>query len=144
MHITKSSLRNTPTLVLSNTTISGNHKSRTQQYIMYQIALHGGRAYTEENWNALDKYKKAKVITLFQKAQRSINLLKQEICFRITSKILSGINTSTPLIAQMISQEEYDDSFTNMISFKDLKIRQEMVVEKLIADRVFPKNYYEL
>jgi uncharacterized protein YaiL (DUF2058 family) len=138
MHITGT----TQPKILSNKTLTG--KKRSQKDIMYQIAIKGQKAYAFENWKALSLQKQKEVLAFHKKCNQIINLLKQEICNKITSSLFGHLFPGSELAKGLATKQEYDPTFEMFLSFKDLGITRSILTERLIRDNVFPKNYYSL
>lgn len=90
--------------------------------------------------------KKQRVTKLYKKAQKVINLWKQEIVNILANKFFMNIFPDTEITKCFV--EHYgtggDPEYVNNMSFKILKITKKQIIDKLIEAKILPKNFYEL
>lgn len=113
------------------------HKSgySEKQNELYNRLLYGLKCYTPEELYAMNSNKKKRITMVHKKAQTAINIYKQEKLNSISQKIL-GLFTnikSAPI--------ETDPSFFCTLSFKDLGIEKEDLINLFINRKLLPANF---
>ena len=111
---------------------------------LYKRALYGVKAYTEEELKTMHYHKQKRIKKLNFKAQKEINMLKQERIIKATNKIFSWFHNS-PLASDLINMySEPDPDFITRKSFRDLDITKDEVIDRLIEKAILPKNFHSL
>ena len=121
-------------------------KLTPKQKDLYSKVVYGFKAYTKEEIAAMSERKKMNVTVTYTKAQRILRNWKQDITFSFIDKLLVALFPKSPIVSQMCSTEGHleDYSKEDEISFKDLGINQQKIIDKLLEFELLPKNFYEL
>lgn len=141
---------------LSRTSYQDTIYLNDYQYKIYNVAIHGLSTYPKKELHKLPFQQKKKISIFYTKAQRVLNLWKQEIInerfhqlFTLQfnkfshnpfNKVFSGTKICN---IDRINQLSDPDFIVN-ITFDKLKITREQIIYKLIAEKVFPENFFQL
>lgn len=144
MHITRTTLPNgkVRTNIYHDKNIAGTKPSRAYQDYLWQVACNGPKALTPEKWNKITTEEQQRILTIHERAQRTVNLMKQEVCNKITMGIFGALNSSTPLVKELASTEQYDREEIITIPINQLGITKAKIIQRLIDWSIFPKDYY--
>lgn len=116
------------------------------QNFLYNRALYGLSVYSQKELQEMALEKKQRVTKLYKKAQKVINLWKQEIVNILANTFFLSIFPDMEITKCLI--EVYgtsgDPEYINNMSFKTLKITKKQIIDKLIEVKILPKNFYEL
>lgn len=116
------------------------------QNFLYNRALYGLSVYSQKELQEMPLEKKQRVTKLYKKAQKVINLWKQEIVNILANTFFLSIFPDMEITKCLI--EVYgtsgDPEYINNMSFKTLKITKKQIIDKLIEVKILPKNFYEL
>jgi hypothetical protein len=111
------------------------------QNFLYKRALFGLKMYNQEELNNMHPEKKERINKVHTRAQYVLNLWKQEKIIESTNKILS-LFKKTSLAGVIIDlYSKPDPKFTSKINFKDLGISKEMIINKLLEEKILPKEF---
>lgn len=114
------------------------------QNLLYKRALFGLKAYDKQEVRRIHKQKKARIIKTHKKAQKSLNIMKQEMVIQFTNRIFEIWFPKCTLTKQLIDlTDEVDPEFINRLDLKSLGITKNDVIERFIADGVLPKDFYQ-
>jgi len=114
------------------------------QNLLYKRALFGLKIYDEKEVKKIHKQKKARIIKTHQKAQKSLNVMKQEFMIQFTNRIFEVWFPKCTLTKQLLSlSDDIDPQFINKMDLKTLGIRKEHVIERFITDGVLPKDFHQ-
>jgi hypothetical protein len=114
------------------------------QKLLFNICLHGEKACSDEIKKDLSFADYHKMRNKFRKAQIVINRLKQERINEWANAFMKHFFPKTEL-TQVFTVQYGDAVDLNKIcsmSFKDLGITTEDIIDKLIKSGVLPKNFY--
>lgn len=116
------------------------------QNFLYNRALYGLSIYTLEEVVTMLPEKRKRIIRLYKKTQKIINLWKQEIVNILANKLFTDIFPDMEFTKCLVEYygTEGDPEYINNMSFKKLKISKEQVIKKLIDNKILPKNFNEL
>jgi len=115
-----------------------------KQNFYYIRALDGVKAYTRHELNTMHWDKRKRVIKVHKRAQRVLNTYKQEKVIIKTNNVFS-IFWNSKMCKELINDfNTVDETLLNGLSFKDLKIDKNDIVELLYNKGILPKNFYEL
>ena len=116
------------------------------QNFLYNRALHGLSIYTPEEVMIMLPEKRKRILKVHKKAQKILNLWKQEIVNIAANKFFTNIFPDTEFTKCLVDfyGTEGDPDYINKMSFKMLKISKEQVISKLIKHKILPKNFNEL
>lgn len=144
MHITRTQLPDGKirTNLYSNSNIAGIKPSRAYQDYLWQVACKGPKALTPEKWNKITTEEQERVLTIHERAQRTVNLMKQEVCNKITMGIFASVNSTSPLIKELANSEQYDREEIITIPIDQLGITKAKIIQRLIDWNIFPRDYY--
>jgi hypothetical protein len=118
------------------------HLSKIQEKY-YKEALYGINSYPEKVLSNMSDFEKKRISNIYRKAQFILNLWKQEILIEKTNKIFSIFKCS-PLAEEIISQDKANRNFICMLSFKELGIKKQDIINKLISEKILPSNFLTL
>lgn len=114
------------------------------QNVLYKRAMFGLKVYTQEEVKAMHPGKIERIEKVNQRAQRELNIFKQEKLIEITNKFFS-IFKKTSLGGEMIDMySKPDPKFTSRSSLKDLDIAKEDIIERLSSKGILPRDFYSL
>lgn len=129
-----------------NKEVLNSEQYSLHQNFLYNRALYGLSIYTPEEVVIMLPEKRKRIIRLYKKTQKIINLWKQEIVNILANKIFTDIFPDMEFTKCLV--EYYgtagDPEYINNMSFKKLKISKEQVINKLIDNKILPKNFNEL
>jgi len=116
------------------------------QNFLYNRALHGLSIYTPEEVVIMLPEKRKRILKVHKKAQKILNLWKQEVVNIAANKFFTNIFPDTEFTKCLVEfyGTEGDPDYINKMSFKMLQISKEQVIAKLIEHKILPKNFNEL
>lgn len=116
------------------------------QNFLYKRAMFGLSVYSPEELSTMNADKKQRVAKVHQRCQLVLNLWKQQITNHLTNKIFERIFPKSEFskLFYVKYKDATDPDFVNVLSFKDLGITKEIIVDKLIREGILPKNFYSL
>ena len=115
------------------------------QNFLYKRALFGLKVYTSEELQIMKKEKRARINKIQRKTQRILNVYKQEVVNKLTNNIFSKYFPNSPITRALIGEFNFTDpEYVNTLDFKALGIGKEHIVNRLIQEKVLPKNFYDL
>lgn len=116
------------------------------QNFLYNRALYGLSVYSQKELQEMPLEKKQRVTKLYKKAQKVINLWKQELVNILANTFFTNVFPNTEITKCFV--EHYgtggDPEYVNNMSFRMLKITKKQIIDKLIEAKILPKNFYEL
>lgn len=123
-----------------------HRRFNNQQYLLYKRAIYGLSIYSNDDLKTMHWNKKKRIKHTSKRAQKSINILKQEYVNMFCEVIYSTLFPNTTTAKWLFSSTETgtDPDFINTLDLKDLGINRSMVVERFIKDGVLPRDFYEL
>jgi hypothetical protein len=121
-------------------------KLNPKQKDLYAKVMYGFKAYTKEEIASMSERKKINVTVTYTKAQRILRNWKQDLTFSFIDKLLVSLFPKSPIAKAMSETTGHLDDVAkeDEISFKDLGIKQEHIVGKLMEFGLLPSNFYEL
>lgn len=114
--------------------------NRTQNLI-YKRTMFGLKLYSKEELKAMHPSKIKKIKKVHRKAQHVLNVWKQEKVIETTNAIFSIFNKSTLCEEIIQAYSKPDPKFVSRISFKELGISKDDIVDKLLQEKVLPYNF---
>jgi hypothetical protein len=115
------------------------------QNFLYKRALFGLKIYTPEELDAMKKEKRARINKIQRKTQKTLNVYKQEIVNSLTNNIFQRYFPNSPITRALLGEFNFTDyEYVNTLDFKALGIGKEHIVNRLIREKILPKNFYEL
>jgi hypothetical protein len=119
-------------------------KYTAYQNYLYKRALYGFKAMTKEEYNNTCKQKKQRISRVYLRAQKVINKLKQESTNRYSNFIFKTLFPDAPLTDWFIENSFTDDKFKNTLTFADLGISKDDIVQIFIKEGVLPHNFMDI
>ena len=116
------------------------------QNILYKRALFGLTVYTAEELDKMHSEKKERIKKVNIKAQKTINLFKQEVVNQFCENIYLTLLSNSKLAKDCFSSEKVklDPDFINILNLKSLGITKRHIANRLIKEGILPSNFYEL
>lgn len=121
-------------------------KLSPKQKDMYAKVVYGFKAYTKEELNSMSERAKINVTITYTKVQRILRNWKQDITFSNLDRFMLALFPNSPVVKAMCATTGHIDDVSkeDEISFKDLGIKQEQIIAKLMEVELLPKNFYQL
>jgi hypothetical protein len=117
--------------------------SQYQNYL-YKRALYGLKGLPAEEIQTMCKAKRQRVHNVFLKAQKVINIYKQNKTNLLTNTIFSKLFPNSKISKYLSDNSLTDESYTNTLNFKDLDITKDDLISLFIEKKVLPSNFYSL
>lgn len=115
------------------------------QNFLYNRALNGLKSYPVEEVVGMHFSKKKRIIKVHKRAQTLINLWKQEITIILTNYMFQKLFPDSPITKELVEDFSMtDETFTNKIPFKLLRIEKADIIDLFIQEQILPKNFHEL
>ena len=114
------------------------------QNFLYQRALYGLKIYTAEELRLMNKEKRKRIERVHKRTQNILNLWKQTKLIDFGKAIFGMFHNSTLAHDIMATYNEPDPNFLCAVSFRELGINKEDVINKLLQNGLLPKNFYTL
>ena len=111
---------------------------------LYKRALYGLSAFTQDELATMCSKKKQRVSKVYIKGQNIINLYKQKITNAYSNFIFKTLFPESPLTHFLVETDEIDVEFKNTLSFKELGISKDQIVNIFVAEGILPKNFHSL
>ena len=111
---------------------------------LYKRALYGLSAFTQAELATMCSKKKQRVSKVYIKGQNIINLYKQKITNAYSNFIFKTLFPESPLTQFLVETEETDVEYKNTLSFKELGISKDQIVNIFVAEGILPKNFHSL
>ena len=118
----------------------------TYQNFLYKRAMFGLSVYSQDELQKMNSDKKKRVHKVHARCQHVLNLWKQELCNSFTNKIFQTFfpERSEAKFFFLTHKDSIDPDFINTLSFKDMGIKKEHIVQKLIYEGILPRDFYKL
>lgn len=117
--------------------------SQGQQKLFKHVMI-GLEMYTPQELYAMNSSKKAKIFKRHKQAQTMLNLWKQQLTNDFTNKLLGSLFPKSELIQHFTADYSTSKNFINTLTFKQLGITKNMLVNKLMEENFLPKNFATL
>ena len=116
------------------------------QNFLYKRALFGLAVYQQDELEKMHWDKKRRIEKVHERAQKVLNLWKQEITNQWLGTILSTVFYHSSFVKELNEKfgSETDDQYISKVDFKSLGVSKQRVVEKLIQEKILPANFYQL
>lgn len=111
------------------------------QQKLFKHVMVGLELYTPQQLYAMNSSKKAKIFKRHKQAQMMLNLWKQELTNEFTNKLLGSLFPKSELIKHFAADYSTSKNYVNTLTFKDLGISKEMLINKLIKENFLPKDF---
>jgi hypothetical protein len=116
----------------------------SRQNFLYKRAIFGLAAYSSQETLEMSKVKVKRINKINRKTQVVLNLWKQELVNSWTNKFFSIIFPTSPFAKEFTTCTAVDKNFICTLSFKDLNISKSDIINKLIVEKILPKEFYQL
>lgn len=116
----------------------------TYQNYLYKRALYGLESLSKEELATMCSKKRSRILNVYNRAQVVVNNYKHKITKQLTDKLLLSLFPSSSIINEIAAYDEIDNNFKNTLTFKDLCIHKDHLVELFILEGVLPKNFLSL
>lgn len=117
--------------------------SQSYQTFLYKRALFGLSVYSPEEITEMHWNKRNRIEKVHARTQRELNLWKQTVMIEKVNRIFS-IFTNSKTVNELMTFTEPDPNFTCTLSFKELGITKDQVVQRLLDVGILPYNFREL
>ena len=119
-------------------------KYSAYQNYLYKRALYGLDALSQEELATMCSKKKQRIINVFKRAQIVLNVAKQKATIAYTNALFKTLFPKSPITEFLLSETEPDPSFKNTLTFKELGINKDDIVDIFIREGILPKNFLSL
>jgi hypothetical protein len=115
------------------------------QNFLYKRVVHGLNIYNQEEISVMPDKKRTRILKNHRKAQRVLNLYKQEVVNKLTNSFFQKYFPSSPITKALTGECNITDTeFVNTLDFKSLGITKDQIVDQLIKAKLLPANFHEL
>jgi hypothetical protein len=119
-------------------------KYNTYQNYLYKRALYGIDSLSVDELNTMCSKKRSRVVNVYNRAQLVVNNYKHRVTKQLTDKLLLSLFPNSSLISELNSYEDMDANYKNTLTFKDLCIHKDQLVELFMLEGILPKNFLSL
>jgi len=119
-------------------------KYNTYQNYLYKRALYGIDSLSVDELNTMCSKKKSRILNVYNRAQLVVNNYKHRVTKQLTDKLLLSLFPNSSLISELNSYEDMDANYKNTLTFKDLCIHKDQLVELFMLEGILPKNFLSL
>ena len=119
-------------------------KYSTYQNYLYKRALYGIDSLSVNELNSMCSKKKSRIHNVYNRAQLVVNNYKHRVTKQLTDKLLLSLFPNSSLISELNSYEDVDANYKNTLTFKDLCIHKDQLVELFMLEGILPKNFLSL
>ena len=119
-------------------------KYTTYQNYLYKRALYGIDSLSLEELNTMCGKKKSRILNVYNRAQLVVNNYKHRVTKQLTDKLLVSLFPNSSLISELNNYEDMDANYKNTLTFKDLCIHKDQLVELFMLEGILPKNFLSL
>lgn len=116
----------------------------TYQNYLYKRALYGLNGLPKEEIDNICNKKKQRISKVYVKGQTTINIYKQTLTNIYTNFLFQSLFPNSPLTEFFLDNTEVDTEFKNILTFKELNIDKDRIINIFIEDGILPKNFHEL
>jgi hypothetical protein len=114
------------------------------QNYLYKRALYGLDSLTIEELNTMCSKKRSRIINVYNRGQVIVNKYKHQVTKQLTDKLLGSLFPNSSLISEIIKYEDIDNNYKNTLTFKDLSIEKDLIVDLFMTEGILPKNFLSL
>jgi len=114
------------------------------QNYLYKRALYGLDSLSVEELNTMCSKKRSRILNVYNRAQLVVNNYKHQVTKKLTDKLLGSLFPNSSLISEIIKYEDIDNNYKNTLTFKDLSIEKDLIVDLFINEGILPKNFLSL
>jgi len=116
------------------------------QNFLYKRALFGLSVYQEVELSTMHKDKKKRITKVHQRAQQVLNIWKQQLTNQWAAELMGKFFYHSNLVKEFSQNvaDAIDPDYISNLEFKSLGIDKKEIVNKLIEEKVLPKDFYNL
>lgn len=114
------------------------------QNYLYKRALYGLDSLSIDELNSMCNKKKSRIINVYNRGQVIVNKYKHQVTKQLTDKLLGSLFPNSSLISEIIKYEDIDNNYKNTLTFKDLSIEKDLIVDLFMTEGILPKNFLSL
>jgi hypothetical protein len=123
----------------------GTSEAELRQQKQYRLALYGIAACTPEEVAQLTFLEKKQIISTQQKVQSVLDKLKQKVAHLTLKMVLNQVFINSSLVQDLANYEDYlDEEQKNIMSFRELGISKDMIIDTLIENNLLPLNFRQV
>ena len=119
-------------------------KYNTYQNYLYKRALYGLDSLSVDELNTMCSKKRSRIINVYNRGQLVVNKYKHQVTKQLTDKLLGSLFPNSLLISEIINHNDIDNKYKNTLTFKDLSIEKDLIVNLFITEGILPKNFLSL
>ncbi len=119
-------------------------KYSAYQNYLYKRALYGLDAIEQKELVTMCSKKKQRIINVYKRAQSILNIAKQKATIHYTNLLFKTFFPKSPFTQLLLGETETDEKFKNTLTFKDLNISKDDIINIFITEGVLPKNFLSL
>jgi len=118
----------------------------SRQNFLYKRALIGVGVYDKQQIDEMSNEKLKRINKIHRKTQVILNLWKQEMLISKSNKMITLLfgDVKYGLLKEIKDNKAIDKDFICTLSFRDLGITKSDVINRLIVEKILPKNFHEL
>jgi hypothetical protein len=114
------------------------------QNYLYKRALYGLDSLSVEELNTMCSKKRSRIVNVYNRGQLVVNKYKHQVTKQLTDKLLGSLFPNSLLISEIIKYEDIDNNYKNTLTFKDLSIEKDLIVDLFMTEGILPKNFLSL
>jgi hypothetical protein len=111
---------------------------------LYKRALFGLSTFEQSELETMCSKKKMRISKVHKKAQRIINIYKQKLTIAYTNQLFESLFPNSPLTEYLLEETQIDNSMKNTLTFKELGITKDKIINLFISEGVLPKNFMNI
>lgn len=116
-----------------------------KQNLLYKRAMFGLGIYKPEEVKAMHYQKRKRIKAVHKRAQKILNIWKQELTNLWTNRFFEVVFPKSPFTKELSEGSQIvDPEFKNTLSFQDLGVSKEDVIQKLMDEGVLPPDFKSL
>lgn len=119
-------------------------KYSSYQNYLYKRALYGLDSLSVEELNTMCSKKRSRIVNVYNRGQLVVNKYKHQVTKQLTDKLLGSLFPNSSLISEIIKYEDIDNNYKNTLTFKDLSIEKDLIVDLFMTEGILPKNFLSL
>jgi len=119
-------------------------KYNTYQNYLYKRALYGLDSLSVDEFNTMCSKKKSRIVNVYNRTQVVVNNYKHKVTKQLTDKLLTSLFPNSSLISELCNYDDVDNNYKNTLTFKDLCIQKDALVQLFISEGILPKNFLSL
>ncbi len=125
-----------------------------KQYELFRRAMYGLSGYSTPQIHKMSYFEKQTIIRIHSKAQKVLNLWKQQLVNQLFEQLCSISFTKFPqnpfekvLGDTSVGIKNFgktvDEAFESTITFEQLQINRKQIIQKLITEKIFPEDFFQ-